>query len=252
MPSEWEDGRYEDTGAVLLPGAIESVAAAALRPGERVLDVGTGSGNAALQAARAGARVTGLDPAARLLDVARDRLAAEGFELETAAAGVLDMPFDAAAFDAVLAVFSVFFVPDPPAVAEALLRVCRPGGRVVVATWVPEGPVHELHHVLAELDGPASDLRWTHAEGLESLLGGAGRKLRMAEHRLAFGAPSAEAFLYGLETTHPVYRQLRADKGDAWTELRRHALALLERGNESSDAFEIHSRYLVTRVDLEG
>src|SRR4051794_12208561 len=96
---DWSVGEYESTAAELAPAAEHVVRLAAPQPEERVVDVGCGTGNASLAVARAGARVTGVDPAARLLEVARSSAAAEGLDAEFVAGDAQALPFEAGAFD---------------------------------------------------------------------------------------------------------------------------------------------------------
>ncbi|MGX2993218.1 class I SAM-dependent methyltransferase [Streptomyces sp. JNUCC 64] len=115
-------------------------------PAPRVLDVGTGSGPAALAAARAGARVVGLDRAADLLRTARERAAGAGVAGRTrfvvGDAGAL--PFPRASFDVALSTFGVMFAPDPWRAAAELVRVCGPGGLLAVASWTPDGALGRI------------------------------------------------------------------------------------------------------------
>src|SRR5882757_10553132 len=104
-PIDWGTGRYEETAGQLLPASEAVVEAARVRAGERVLDVGCGTGNAALLAARAGARVIGVDPAARLLEVARAAATAEGLDAAFVEGEAAALPLDDASADAVLSVF---------------------------------------------------------------------------------------------------------------------------------------------------
>ena len=108
MP-DWGIGRYERFAPDLEPAAEHVVELAGLHPGERVLDLGCGTGNAALLAARAGAAVTGIDPASRLLEIARERLAADGLDGSFVVGDAQALPFRDGEFDAVLSVFGVIF-----------------------------------------------------------------------------------------------------------------------------------------------
>src|SRR4051812_15054968 len=141
-PVDWSLGRYEETASVLRPAAAAVVAAATPRPGEHVVDIGTGTGTAALLVAQRGARVTGVDPAPRLLAVAEGE--AEAARLKTARflpgdAGALPVP-DATA-DAVVSSFGVTFAPDAAAAAAEMDRVLRPYGRIALSAWIPEGAI---------------------------------------------------------------------------------------------------------------
>ena len=113
---DWGAGRYETTAERLAPVARVVVERAFPRPGERVLDLGCGTGNAALLAARAGATVTGVDPAARLLQVARERAESEGLDIEFRPGEAGAIPLADGSVDVIVSVFAVIFAPDrwPP------------------------------------------------------------------------------------------------------------------------------------------
>src|SRR5919199_2114132 len=135
---DWGAGEYERTARELEPAAHHVVALAGVAPGERVLDLACGTGNAASEAARAGARVTGLDAAPRLIEVAEARAAAASLDIEFVVGDAQDLPFGDGAFDCVLSVFGVIFVPDPPRAMNEILRVLAPGGRALISAWRPE------------------------------------------------------------------------------------------------------------------
>ena len=111
--------------------------ATGIHPGERVLDVAAGSGNAALAASRRGAAVTATDFVPQLLKAAARRAQAEGLDLQTREADAQALPFADGAFDVVLSTFGVMFAPDQARAAAELLRVCRPGGRIGLTAWTP-------------------------------------------------------------------------------------------------------------------
>ncbi|PZR67964.1 MAG: SAM-dependent methyltransferase, partial [Solirubrobacterales bacterium] len=115
--------------------------AVAVRAEERVLDVAAGAGNTSLAAARRGAVVTASDFVPELLVTARRRAEAEGLPLGTQIADAQALPFANGSFDVVLSTFGVMFAPDQAKAASELVRVCRPGGRIGLACWTPEGMV---------------------------------------------------------------------------------------------------------------
>src|SRR5690349_10371870 len=130
---DWSVGNYERTAGQLLPAAEELIEVAAPREREHVVDVGCGTGNAALLAAARGARVTGVDPAPRLLEVARERAQARRLDATFAVGHAAALPLGDGEADVVLSVFGVIFAPDPPAAAAELARVTAPGGRIVLS-----------------------------------------------------------------------------------------------------------------------
>ena len=138
---DWDGGRYELVGEQLLPAAVAVVERAALRGDERVLDVGCGTGNAALLAAELGATVTGVDPAQRLLDVAAADASARGLSASFVRAEADAMPLADGAADVVMSVFGVVFAPDAAAVAAELARVTATGGRILLTAWLSAGPL---------------------------------------------------------------------------------------------------------------
>jgi ubiquinone/menaquinone biosynthesis C-methylase UbiE len=110
-----------------------------LRPGQRVLDVATCTGNVALGAARRFCEVTGIDYTPNLLEVARERAAVERLQITFLEADAEHLPFPNDSFDVVLSALGVMFAPDQEQAANELLRVCRPGGKIGLVNWTPEG-----------------------------------------------------------------------------------------------------------------
>ena len=118
---------------------------AEIEPGIALLDVGTGSGgNIAIPAALRGARVVGLDVTPELLELARGHAAGAGVEVEWIEGDAQALPFGDATFDRVVSTFGAMFAPDHAAAAAELVRVCRPGGRVLMTTWIDDGFIGEL------------------------------------------------------------------------------------------------------------
>ena len=133
----WSQGDFARAGAEQVIVGELLCRAIDIHPGERVLDVAAGSGNAALAAARRGAKVTATDFVPHLLETAARRAGAEGLELETQEADAQALPFPDGTFDVVLSTFGVMFAPDQAGAAAELLRVCRPGGRIGLTAWTP-------------------------------------------------------------------------------------------------------------------
>lgn len=140
----WMAGDYAEFATLMAPGARRIVDEWRIAPGSRVLDVACGAGQAALHAARAGAIVTGLDFAPSLLERARRDASAEGLSVRFDEGDAEALPYADASFDVVISLIGVMFAPRPERAGAELLRVCRPGGRVLLSSWTPEGMVGEL------------------------------------------------------------------------------------------------------------
>jgi ubiquinone/menaquinone biosynthesis C-methylase UbiE len=139
--------------------------------GDRVLDVAAGTGNAALAAARRGGRVTASDFVPAMLATASRRAAVEGLELRTEVADAQHLPFPDDRFDIVLSTFGAMFAPDQQRTADELVRVCRPGGRIGLANWTPDGLLGRMQPAGGPgPDGP-SPLDWGTEEHCRALFG---------------------------------------------------------------------------------
>lgn len=250
---DWGVGRYETTAAQLLPTASVVVQEATLRSGERVLDVGCGTGNAALLAAGEGVDVTGVDPAWRLLEVARARAASEGKDITFLHGEAASLPVDNASTDVALSVFGVIFAPDPGAAAAEISRALVPGGRIVLSAWVPTGAIFEMRALAAETVRQAAGapsvpepFAWYDHDALSALLGPHGFRVEVHQHSLAFEASSVQEFLAESEK-HPMAvagRRVLEPLGQA-DALQDRLLEILDNRNEDRDSFRVTSQYIV-------
>lgn len=145
----WASGDFAVVAARIQLVAEHLCDTADLRAGWRVLDVATGSGNAAIAAARHGCTVVGIDYVPALLERGRRRADAEGLEIELIEGDAEALPFPDDAFDAVTSVFGAMFAPNHERAAAELLRVSRPGGTVALANWTPDGFIGELFRTTA-------------------------------------------------------------------------------------------------------
>jgi SAM-dependent methyltransferase len=146
--------------------------------GERWLDVATGTGEIARPAARAGARVTGLDLAPDLIETARERASEDGVDVSFDVGDAEALPYEDGSFDTVTSTFGVMFAPDHAAVARELARVCRPGGRLALLTWDSEHGVAEFFKIMAAYqpprpEGVGNPFSWGDKEHVTGLLGDA-------------------------------------------------------------------------------
>ncbi|WP_035985149.1 class I SAM-dependent methyltransferase [Leptolyngbya sp. KIOST-1] len=171
----WATGNFHEIARQNTSMAIALCEAVDPHPCDRGLDVACGSGTAALVAARRYCEMTGIDYVPALIERARQRAAAEGFEIDFDLADAQALPFAEASFDFVLSVYGVQFAPDQEQAARELLRVCRPGGKIGLASPMPQGWSFDFFSALARYRPPppglSSPLRWGTEQGLEALLG---------------------------------------------------------------------------------
>lgn len=150
----WSDGDFAMVAGLVNYVAEDLVEELAILPDERVLDVACGSGNGALAAARrAWGNTVGADFVPALLDRGRERADAERLEIEFVEADAQDLPFGDGVFDVATSVFGAMFAPDQERAAAELLRVVKPGGRIGMANWTPDGGIAGLFLVITQHTG---------------------------------------------------------------------------------------------------
>ena len=155
----WASGDFAVIGTTLQIVGETLAEAADVRAGERVLDVAAGNGNATLAAARRFAKVTSTDYVPALLDDGARRAAAERLDVAFEVADAEDLPFEDQTFDVVLSTFGAMFTPDHTRPAREMLRVTRPGGRIGLANWTPEGFIGRLFRIVGAYLPPPSGLK---------------------------------------------------------------------------------------------
>jgi ubiquinone/menaquinone biosynthesis C-methylase UbiE len=254
---DWGLGHYERTAAQLAPASSVVVERADPQASERVLDLGCGTGNAALLAAERGATVTGVDPAPRLLDVAAQRAADQRLDISFLLGEAAAIPAESGSIDVLLSVFGVIFAPDPVAAAEEMARVTAPQGRMVLSAWLPEGAVQSVvrmtrETVMAALDAPPTSpqFAWHERDALSDLLAPHGFTVDTEPHSHVFTAASVDHYLQGEIVDHPLSTASRAmlearGKTDVGGEIVERARELLTAANENPDAFAVTSSYVV-------
>ncbi|WP_068809236.1 class I SAM-dependent methyltransferase [Thauera phenolivorans] len=229
----WASGDYAVIGTTLQIVGENLAEAADVRAGERVLDVAAGNGNATLAAARRFAAVTATDYVPQLLDKAAARAHAEGLAVECKVADAEALPFDDGSFDVALSTFGAMFAPDHERTAGELLRVVRPGGRIGIAAWTPEGFIGQLFRTVgAHVPPPAglrSPVKWGDEAYLTELFGPRADDIRCSRRSFNFRYRSPahwiEVFRSWYGPTHKAFAAL-----DEAGQARLHAdlLALLE------------------------
>ena len=151
MKATWQDGDYVAFAKYMEPGAIEILNSWNITPEEKLLDVGCGAGQIAIPAARAGVDVTGVDIAANLIEHASGRAVDEGLKNARFEEGDAEnLPFEDASFDMVTSLIGAMFAPQPDKVAAEFARVCRPGGRLRMVNWTPQGFVGQFFKALVQ------------------------------------------------------------------------------------------------------
>jgi 2-polyprenyl-3-methyl-5-hydroxy-6-metoxy-1,4-benzoquinol methylase len=177
LKATWMAGDYGHFAKYTEPGALEFLDRLNVAPNTRMLDVGCGAGQIAIPAARSGVDVTGVDIASNLIEQARARAKAEGLDAQFDEGDAEMLPYQDRTFDLVVSLIGAMFAPRPERVAAELVRVCRSGGRIVMANWTPEGHVGQMFKIIGKHVPPSplmvSPLKWgEEATAIERLRGG--------------------------------------------------------------------------------
>jgi len=246
----WASGDFGRIGVTLQIVGEELCEAVDLRSTDRVIDVAAGNGNASLAAARRFADVTSTDYVSALLEQGMRRAAADGLPMMTRVADAENLPFPDGEFDVALSTFGVMFAPNQPRAAAELLRVVRPGGRIGLANWTPEGFIGELFRVMARFVPPPPGLAppaaWGTEPRLVELFGHQASGLRSRQREFVFRYRSAEHWVelfrdyYG--PTHKAFAALDEAGKKALHEALLNLLAKYNRGGR--DTLIVPSDYL--------
>jgi SAM-dependent methyltransferase len=240
----WSSGDFNAIARQTMPMAEDLVRAADPHPGQAVLDVACGSGNAALVAARRYCAVAGIDIAENLIERARARAAADGVEVDFRVGDAQALPYADGRFDAVMSVFGAMFAPDQARAATELLRVCRPGGTIAMANWMPSEfgadffGAHARH--APPPAGAPSPLAWGSAAGIDALLGpgcraiACERRVERAYYRSVGHAVELFSRWFG-----PTIRALGIVGEEGRDAFQRDIAAVFEKHNRASDGTAI-------------
>ena len=224
-----------------------------VQPGEDVLDVATGTGNAALRAAQSGANVIGLDLTPELFETAWRRMDELGVAIDWVEGDAEELPFDDESFDAVMSVFGVQFAPRHQIVARELARVTRPGGRIGLVNWTPEGLIGELFKIMGRyMPAPPSYASppplWGSEPYVRGLFADTGVELEFERGYNPWRFHSADEFVTFMETNYgPTLKaRERLSAEGRWQECRDEIVAMAERHNEATDGgLLMHAEYMV-------
>lgn len=246
----WNSGDYAHIARTLEPGALAFFDRLRIRPGERVLDAACGTGQVALPAARAGAFVVGIDFAANWIDEAQRRAAQEELVATFDLGDVEAMPYADGAFDVTVSLLGAMFAAHPSRAACELMRVTRPGGRVVLGNWTRTGFVAEfaatLQRFVPELD-LADALDWGDAASVRALFRDRARAIHCECHpyRLSSYMPVEQTvrhFLTAYGPTRTALAHLPSGRRQALTEALEAVFARHNVGREA--AVEIDAEVL--------
>lgn len=246
----WATGDFNEIARQIVSVSEDLCRALDPHAGHRVLDVACGSGNAALVAARRYCTVSGIDYVPALIERAKMRAAAEGTNIDFRVGDAQALPFDDASFDVVVSVFGVMFAPDQQKAARELLRVCRPGGRIGLASWMPEGLGAEFAAARDRYVSPPAGLqpavRWGTDAGLAELLGAHTRSIK-TEHRTFFQYYRSIEHGLSVYRTYfgPTNRAFQVIDPQRQERLQKDLEAVLKRYNRATDGtLVLESQYL--------
>jgi SAM-dependent methyltransferase len=239
--SVWTAGDFLPIARSFASGAEEFISRLALRRGESLLDVACGTGNLAIPAARAGARVSGIDIAPNLIAEARLEARAAGCAVSFEVGDAESLPYVDDQFDTTVTMFGAMFAYRPARAAAELLRVTRPGGRVAMANWTPEGFVGKMLRahtgVVPPPAGVPSPLGWGQEEVVRERFGGGVESLscirRTLELRFPF-PPAAVTELFAASYGPTVVTLRAADPAGA-SRLRAELTGLFQEHNLATD-----------------
>lgn len=251
----WTIGDYPAVARRLLPISLDLLDALAITSGTTVLDVGTGDGNTAIEAARRGAAVTGVDLTPAQLDKARERAAAAGVEVDFGEADAAALPHDDASYDAVVSVMGMIFAPDHQRATAELARVCRPGGHVAITSWLNsdeswfQGWRRHAAHLLPEPPpGSPEPDAWGAAAEMQLRLAAAGLDAKVEERPFTWDFPSSEAGIDFLTTNagpFVAFLEGAAARG-VKEEAKAALLAAIEETNRATDGtVSLNAPYLL-------
>jgi len=237
--------------------AGDLVTFAQIAPGESVLDVGCGTGVVAVTAARAGARVRGLDLTPALLERARENAVLADVEIEFMEGDVESLPYPDRTFDVVLSQFGHMFAPRPELATSEMLRVLKPGGRIAFSTWPPEHAMGGLFSIMGRATpapppgapAAAPPPQWGDPNIVRARLGEAVTKLRFSRSSMNIPALSPKHVLLSIEATFGPLKTLLARLDEQHPE-QAHALRseILQLIRDNTEGNVLRQFYLLSQA----
>jgi SAM-dependent methyltransferase len=247
----WESGDYGVFAKYLEPGALEFFDRLDIPPGTKLLDIGCGAGQLTIPAAKKGIDVTAVDLAQNLVDQAKDRAKAEGLDVRIEQGDAEALAFPDSSFDMSLSLIGSMFAPRPELVASEMVRVTRPGGKIIMGNWTPAGHVGQMFNVIGKhapppsifpsplLWGDEAKVRERFAKGVSDL------KITSYMYPMRYPFPPAEVVDFFITYYGPTFRA-HASLDEAGKEAFRNDLTdLWTRNNTATDGTtDVQSEYI--------
>jgi SAM-dependent methyltransferase len=246
----WSSGDYAVVGTTLQIVGEQLCEALDLRSGQKVLDVAAGNGNASLAAARRWCDVVATDYVPALLERAEERADAERLTIEFRQADAEALPFPDAEFDAVMSTFGVMFTPDQDRAAAELARVCKPGGKIGLANWTPDGFIGQLFKTIGQHVAPPAGIRspalWGTRGRIAELFGAEATSIDAESRDFVFRYRSPEHWLDVFRTYYgPLLKTFGALDIAGQAALEHDVFELIARFNRAGDgSMVVPSEYL--------
>jgi SAM-dependent methyltransferase len=241
LKSTWEAGDYGHFATYMEAGSIEFFDHLPLDKKETLLDVGCGAGQLTIPAAKRGFKVTGIDLAQNLVDEARAKAQKAGLNIDIRQGDAEALPFEDASFDAVFSFIGSMFAPRPERVAAEMLRVCRPGGKVIMGNWTPAGHVGQMFRIIGKYAPPPtifpSPLLWGDEAKVRERLGEGVTDLRITPRWFPFRYPFSPTDVVELFTTcyGPTVRVFGSLEENARIAFTEELTDLWQRNNYATD-----------------
>jgi len=246
----WSSGDYATVGTTLQIVGETLCEALDLRAGQKVLDVAAGNGNVTLAAARRWCEVVSTDYVPALLERGRERAAAERLAIEFREADAEALPFADASFDAVVSTFGVMFTADQDKAAAELVRVCKPGGKIGLANWTPDGFIGQLFKTIGKYMPPPAGVKspalWGTGARITEFFGAQASSIQLEQRDFVFRYRSAQHWLDVFKSYYgPLLKTFGALDPETRTALTDDLLELIKRFNRSGDkTMVVPSEYL--------
>ena len=255
---DWDIGAYEFIAPQLIPVSDLVVSRCDLQRGETALDLGCGTGNAALRLAASGAHVVGVDPSPRLLALAVAAAAAAKFDIQFLAGRAEEIPLDSASVHATVSVFALIFCNDPATAAREIARVLAPRGRLLFTAWLPNSVMSDVRReiITPALEDPTTVTMfpWHDLAAVTALFEPSGFTVTSDHHTVDFTGSTVRDFVREEWEHVPAWvtARQRLEQLGRFDDVNERVIARLEVANESATAFSVASPYVLYTLRRTG